>query len=71
MVRISFGAYNTMADIDALAGMVERITRDDYQGQYYQTPENGDYRVAGDEDALLGGFSLTGGRHDRNMLVAP
>ena len=68
MVRISFGAYNTMADIDALAGMVERITRDDYQGQYYQTPENGDYRVAGDEDALLGGFSLTGGRHHQHTL---
>jgi len=61
MVRISLGAYNTNEDVDAVVEMVRRITRDDYDGAYYQDPETGDYRVAGDEDAVRSCFSLTGG----------
>jgi selenocysteine lyase/cysteine desulfurase len=43
MVRISLGAYNTTDDIDALLEIVERITRSDYEGQYYQVRETGEY----------------------------
>ena len=53
MVRMSLGAYNTFEDVDALVDMVRRIMRDDYQGQYYQSPDTGDYRMAGDEHAVL------------------
>ena len=45
MVRVSFGAYNTTEDVDALVEMVERIVRNDYQGWYYQAPETGDYEA--------------------------
>lgn len=36
MVRASFGCYNTLDDVDRLAGMLERIARHDYQGRYRQ-----------------------------------
>jgi selenocysteine lyase/cysteine desulfurase len=36
MVRASFGCYNTLEDIDRLAGMLERIARGDYRGRYRQ-----------------------------------
>ena len=49
MVRVSLGAYNTCDEIDALAEMLERIARDDYRGEYFQLPETGDYRAAGDD----------------------
>ncbi len=52
MVRISLGAYNTSEDIDALVEMLQRITRNDYQGHYYQVPESGDYRPAGYEEVV-------------------
>ena len=62
MVRISLGAYNTDEDVDAVVEMVRRITRDDYDGAYYQDPETGDYRADGDEEAVRSCFSLTGRR---------
>jgi len=68
MVRISFAAYNTTEDIDACAAMIERITRADYRGRYYQTPDNGDYRAVGNENARLSGFSLTGAMHHRDPV---
>ncbi len=34
MVRISLGAYNSSDDVDVLVEMLERIVRNDYQGQY-------------------------------------
>jgi cysteine desulfurase/selenocysteine lyase len=54
MVRASLGAYNTFEEIDALVEMVERITRHDYQGEYYQVAETGEYLAAGMEDQILG-----------------
>ena len=47
MVRISLGAYNTVEEIDTFVEMLWRITRNDYQGKYYQMPESGDYEPAG------------------------
>jgi selenocysteine lyase/cysteine desulfurase len=44
MVRISLGAYNTTDEIDALIDMVQRITRNDYEGQYYQVRETAEFR---------------------------
>jgi hypothetical protein len=51
-VRISLGAYNTAADVDAVVDMLERIVRNEYQGVYYQVPESGDYRPVGYEEML-------------------
>ena len=42
-------AYNVFDEIDALAEMLERIARNDYRGEYFQVPETGDYRAAGDD----------------------
>lgn len=47
MVRISLGAYNTSADVDALVEMLNRIVRSDYALRYQYEPETGDYRPAG------------------------
>jgi selenocysteine lyase/cysteine desulfurase len=59
MVRISFGAYNSFEDVDALVEMLRRITRGEYQGQYYQTPESGEYAPAGYRDSIAEHFSLS------------
>jgi hypothetical protein len=40
--------------------MLRRIVQDDYDGQYYQLPESGDYKPAGYDDAVPGRFSVTG-----------
>jgi cysteine desulfurase / selenocysteine lyase len=58
MVRISFGAYNSFDDIDALVEMLRRITRNEYQGQYYLVPESGEYAPAGYHDSMSDYFSL-------------
>jgi selenocysteine lyase/cysteine desulfurase len=60
MVRLSFGAYNTLEEVDALVAMLRGIGRDDYHGQYYQVAETGEYKPAGYDDAFLSCFSLTG-----------
>ncbi len=60
MVRMSLGAYNTVEDVDALVAMLHRIVQGDYDGQYYQLPESGDYKPAGYDDALPRCFSVTG-----------
>ena len=54
MVRASLGAYNTFEEIDAMIEMVERITRNDYRGEYFQVTETGDYRTADAEDQIIG-----------------
>jgi hypothetical protein len=70
MVRISLGVYNTSEDIDALVEMLWRITRNDYEGQYCQVPESGDYRPAGYEEEVPSHFSLSRGIvHDDPALI--
>lgn len=59
MVRISFGAYNSFEDVDALVEMLRRITRNEYQGKYYSVPESGEYAPAGYQDSIADYFSLT------------
>lgn len=46
MVRISFGAFNTVDDIDALVSMLLRITAGNFQGDYRQSPATGDFAPA-------------------------
>ena len=58
MVRVSFGAYNTIEDVDALVEMLHRITRNEYKGEYHQNAENGEYVPAGYSDSLADYFSL-------------
>jgi selenocysteine lyase/cysteine desulfurase len=45
MVRISFGAYNTSDDVDALVEALARICRRDYRGRY-ERDDDGSYRPA-------------------------
>ena len=44
MVRVSVGAYNTIADVDALVEVLERIERRVYRGAYGVDIATGDYR---------------------------
>ena len=56
MVRISFGAYNSFDDVDALVEMLRRITRNEYRGRYYPIPESGEYAPAGHRDSMADYF---------------
>jgi selenocysteine lyase/cysteine desulfurase len=71
MVRISFGAYNSFGDVDALVEMLRRITRNEYQGQYYQDPESGEYAPAGYHDSISDYFSLSGAAFQNPVLTIP
>jgi selenocysteine lyase/cysteine desulfurase len=52
MVRLSLGVYNTRADVDALATMLERIVLGDYRGVYSRVSGSSDYSPAGYRDAI-------------------
>jgi cysteine desulfurase/selenocysteine lyase len=58
MVRVSFGLYNTCADVDALVAMLRRIVVSDYHGKYERVPGTGEYTPAGYEDATVNYFSV-------------
>jgi selenocysteine lyase/cysteine desulfurase len=58
MVRVSLGVYNTRDEVDALVGMLERITHHDYCGHYRRAAGSGDYTPADYDDAILSRFSL-------------
>jgi selenocysteine lyase/cysteine desulfurase len=47
MVRISFGMYNTFAEIDAVVEALWRIARRKHRGTYDQDPRTGEYRARG------------------------
>jgi selenocysteine lyase/cysteine desulfurase len=47
MVRASFGCYSNEADADALVELLERISRDEYQGTYTQDPATGRFSAEG------------------------
>jgi selenocysteine lyase/cysteine desulfurase len=59
LVRISFGAYNSLQDVDALIEMLWRITCKEYHGEYLPVPESGEYLPAGYRDTIAESFSLT------------
>jgi selenocysteine lyase/cysteine desulfurase len=43
LVRISFGCYNTLEEIDWLVEMVQRVVDGDYQGDYVVNKQTGSY----------------------------
>lgn len=63
MVRISFGFYNTVADVDACADALETIARGGFKGEYTQDSASGEYSAQGFEPDLAPHFSLGAQRH--------
>ncbi len=59
MVRLSFGAYNTLGDLDRLMEALETITQSRYRGRYRLDPK-GDYLPAGYREPIAAYFSLSG-----------
>lgn len=53
LIRISFGCYNTTEDIDRLFEMLERISKNQFQGEYTLVPQTGEYLPVGYEDPPL------------------
>ena len=47
------GVYNTRDDVEALAGMLERIARRDYRGVYSRAAGSTDYSPAGYHETIL------------------
>jgi cysteine desulfurase / selenocysteine lyase len=47
LVRVSFGLYNQIAEIDYLAEALECIQRGDYRGDYVQDAASGDFYPRG------------------------
>lgn len=43
LVRVSFGLYNTLAEVDALVDALQRIARGEYRGRYVQDRASGDF----------------------------
>ncbi len=39
MVRLSFGCYNTIDEVDAMADALARLVRGEYRGRYVQAPD--------------------------------
>jgi cysteine desulfurase/selenocysteine lyase len=58
MVRASFGAYNTVEEIDALVAALRAISAGDYRGNYVLDRANGEYAAAGWEPDLGACFKL-------------
>ncbi|MGQ9458657.1 MAG: aminotransferase class V-fold PLP-dependent enzyme [Anaerolineae bacterium] len=59
LVRVSFGCYNTLDEVDRLVEMLERIARGDYVGQYEVDRPSGMYLPRGfDGTSLRSYFAL-------------
>ncbi|MGY0195675.1 aminotransferase class V-fold PLP-dependent enzyme [Leptothrix sp. BB-4] len=58
MVRISFGLYNTLADVDAFADALAVIARGGQTGRYVQDPATGEYRACDHQPDLRASFRL-------------
>ena len=58
MVRVSFGMYNTKAEVDILAEALTQIARNQYQGKYLQDQRTGEYRAVGWQPELGEYFKL-------------
>jgi selenocysteine lyase/cysteine desulfurase len=59
LVRMSFGCYNTLADVDRLVAALQRIAAGDFVGEYAVHPRSGSYYPRGVEPAAaLQVFSL-------------
>jgi cysteine desulfurase/selenocysteine lyase len=57
LIRASFGLYNTLEEVDALAEALERIIQGDYRGEYQQDMASGEYHLTGWEPPFEQYFS--------------
>lgn len=64
MVRASFGCYSNEEDVDRLVEMLERVVRNQYDGDYQLIRSTGEYIPAGYEDPLAQHFLL-----DRSIVI--
>ena len=53
MVRMGFGCYNNIEDIDRMMEMLERIAANDYQGEYELEVASGEYLPVDYEEPIL------------------
>jgi len=58
MVRVSFGMYNTPAEVDILIDALHQIARGDYHGEYIQDIATGEYYAKGWQPDLTPYFKL-------------
>ncbi|MGD2048881.1 MAG: aminotransferase class V-fold PLP-dependent enzyme [Chloroflexota bacterium] len=58
MVRASFGCYSNEDDVDRLVEMLERVVRNQYEGDYQLIRSTGEYIPAGYQDPLAQYFLL-------------
>ena len=58
MVRISFGMYNTIDEVDVLVDALGKIARGDYQGKYVQDHASGEFLASGWSPNLAEYFKL-------------
>jgi cysteine desulfurase/selenocysteine lyase len=57
-VRISFGMYNTLAEVDILLDALAKIVHEDYRGTYVQDARSGEFHEEGYQPDLERYFSL-------------
>ncbi|MBC7941036.1 MAG: aminotransferase class V-fold PLP-dependent enzyme [Chitinophagaceae bacterium] len=57
MVRLSFGAYTTLDDIDAGVDALHLIARGQYRGRYLQDPSTGEFTAEGWRPDLAAAFA--------------
>lgn len=68
LVRVSFGCYNTVDEVNVLIDMLERIVEGHFQGDYVQDRVSGEYDPAGFDHQFRQAFDLryaTAGYLDR------
>lgn len=53
LVRVSFGCYNTVEEIDWLMEMLQRVIDGDYQGRYQVDRASGEYFPAGFDSSIV------------------
>jgi cysteine desulfurase/selenocysteine lyase len=72
LVRVSFGCYNTIEEIDRLAEVLARIAAGDVQGEYEQDPASGAYLPRGHQPDYERYFALKPGLklHPRDRTMA-
>jgi selenocysteine lyase/cysteine desulfurase len=58
MVRASFGCYSTVAEVDRLVEMLDRVRRGDYRGDYRVDAASGEYVPRSYRDPAAEEFSL-------------
>ncbi|MWV25133.1 aminotransferase class V-fold PLP-dependent enzyme [Methylobacterium sp. 2A] len=58
LVRVSFGYYNTISEVDKLVEALKKISIGEYKGKYYQDTSSGEYNAFGWSPDLLEHFAL-------------